>query len=88
PVERDAAGHLQRRPPAVLAAWDERHDRLDHYAWGVTGELAERMAMTLGDFERDQRERQGVLAQLATGGVVEPDALHRALRDFAHPERH
>jgi len=51
PLERDAGGHVQRRGPAVLAAWDESGGRWEHFAWGVTAELAERTGLTFAEFE-------------------------------------
>ncbi len=42
PLERDAGGHVQRRGPAVLATFDEATGEWSHFAWAVTGELAER----------------------------------------------
>src|SRR4051812_13572354 len=51
PVERDREGHLQRRPPAVLATWDESIGRFEHFAWAVTPELALRVNRTQADLE-------------------------------------
>ncbi len=62
PVERDAGGHLQRRPPALLAAWDAQAARYDHFDWAVTDELAARSGMTRADFERECRRREAALA--------------------------
>ena len=42
PVERDGAGHLQRRPPALLAAWSADAPAPDHFYWAITDELATR----------------------------------------------
>jgi hypothetical protein len=64
PVERDAAGHLQRRPPATLGAWNERSGRFDHFGWAIHDELATRAGMTLDEFE-DERSRR--VAQMAVG---------------------
>jgi hypothetical protein len=55
PVERDGAGHLQRRPPAVLAAWNERAGGYDDFSWAVTDELADRAGLTRHELE-DQRD--------------------------------
>jgi hypothetical protein len=55
PVERDGAGHLQRRPPAVLGAWNKRAAAFDDFSWAVTDELAERAGLTRQDLE-DQRD--------------------------------
>jgi hypothetical protein len=55
PVERDGAGHLQRRPPAVLGDWNERAAQFDDFSWAVTDELANRAGMTRQELE-DQRD--------------------------------
>jgi hypothetical protein len=55
PVERDGAGHLQRRPPAVLAAWNEGARVFDDFSWAVTDELADRSGLTRQELE-DQRD--------------------------------
>src|SRR3954454_17095501 len=51
PVERDREGHLQRRPPAVLATWEESTGRFEHSAWAVTPELALRVNRTQAELE-------------------------------------
>lgn len=81
-LERDAGGHLQRRPPAVLAAWDDGEARLEHFAWGVTAELADHAGMPLPEFERSQRERSAYLDTLVGAGVVDPAHVQRALDRF------
>lgn len=65
PVERDGAGHLQRRPPAVLADWNERAGRVDDFSWAVTDELAERTGLTRHELEREHDSRR---AQLSGSG--------------------
>lgn len=67
PTERDAQGHLQRRPPAVLAAWDERGDSFEDYAWGITPELADRVDRSQADLEERQADRARFLAGLGPG---------------------
>ena len=64
PVERDAAGHLQRRPPAVLAARDSQSGVLDHFYWAYTDELATRAGISRHELEdeRDARARQLTIA--------------------------
>lgn len=57
PVARDAHGHVQRLPPAVLATWNAAARRFDHFAWGVAGELAGRTGRRVADFEREQAAR-------------------------------
>ena len=66
PSERDAQGHIQRRPPAVLATWDAGTDSFDDFAWGITPELADRVDRSQADFEQRQRSRGAFLAALAT----------------------
>ncbi|MDQ3554422.1 MAG: hypothetical protein M3395_08440 [Chloroflexota bacterium] len=66
PVERDGAGHLQRRPPAVLAARDPHDGTLEHFTWAVTSELADRVDRSQADFEARQADRAGVLDHLAS----------------------
>jgi hypothetical protein len=61
PLERDAGGHVQRRRPAVLAAWDERSGRWEHFAWGITTELAERAGLTVVELERALADRAASL---------------------------
>ncbi len=65
PLARDAHGHTQRLPPAVLATWDGRIGRFEHFAWGIAAELAERVGRRPGDFEAECDRRAGVLAALA-----------------------
>ena len=69
PVARDVEGHIQRRPPAVLATWNRTAGRFDHFAWGVVGELAGRMGSRPVAFEREQAVRARRLASRNTGGA-------------------
>jgi hypothetical protein len=62
PTERDGQGHVQRRPPAILAAWDETTASYEDYAWAVTPELADRVDRSQADFEERLRERTALLA--------------------------
>jgi hypothetical protein len=62
PTERDGQGHVQRRPPAILAAWDETTASYEDYAWAVTPELADRVDRSQADFEERWRERAALLA--------------------------
>jgi hypothetical protein len=68
PTERDAQGHVQRRPPAVLAAWDEHADAYEDYAWGITPELADRVDRSQADFEERHHDRSRFLATVAEAG--------------------
>ena len=66
PLERDAAGHVQRRPPAVLSARREAEGVLEHFYWAVTDELATRAGMTRADFE-ERHEAMVRQLQLVSG---------------------
>jgi hypothetical protein len=74
PTERDGQGHLQRRPPAVLAAWDEAADTFEDYAWGITPELADRIGRSQADLE----ERRSTRARFLREAMVDP---------FTYPRR-
>jgi hypothetical protein len=82
PLERDGQGHLQRRPPAVLATWDQETDALDHFAWGLGPELAPRIGMTQADFEQAQAARARHLTELVASGTFDPDKVRSAIDDF------
>lgn len=79
PVERDGQGHLQRRPPAVLATWDPAGDGFEHFAWGVTPELAARVGRSQADFEERQAERAALLRALVGAGRLSAADLERSL---------
>ena len=66
-LERDAAGHLQRRPPAVLATWDGNDNRFEHFWWAITAELADHAGMDADELERRQADRSEFLQALAGG---------------------
>ena len=70
PIERDAAGHLQRRPPAVLSARDAASGDADHFYWGYTEELATRAGMTRAELEDEQETR----ARQLSPADSQPDA--------------
>jgi hypothetical protein len=82
PVVRDAHGHVQRMPPAVLAAYDGHADRLEHYAWGIVGELAALTGRKPIEFEREQARRAEYLTGLARGGILDPDAVRGAIAGY------
>jgi hypothetical protein len=75
PIERDGAGHIQRRPPALLAAWNDESGRLDHFDWGVADELAMRAGLDTRDFERLERRRRQLLDELAAARVFDRQQL-------------
>ncbi|MEZ4598033.1 MAG: hypothetical protein R3C32_15195 [Chloroflexota bacterium] len=86
PIERDVGGHIQRRPPAVLATWDPTADAFDHFAWGVTGELADRVDRSQAS-EELQAGRAGAIAALARRDAGAP-SLRRCLPPSPHASRH
>jgi hypothetical protein len=75
PVGRDEQGHVQRLPPAVIAARDEASDTLEHFAWGVMPELAIRLGRKAGDLEREQAERAEVLDDLVKTSSLDVPTL-------------
>jgi hypothetical protein len=85
PTERDGQGHVQRRPPAVLAAWDEVADTFEHYAWGITPELAPRVDRSQADFELRQRERTALLAE-ASSDAADMTELTARIRRYLEAE--
>ena len=66
PAERDAEGHVQRRPPAVVATWDDVTGAHEHYAWAITPELADRVDRSQADLEERLRDRERFLAEAAS----------------------
>jgi len=80
--ERDAGGHTQRRPPAVLATWDPNGDCFEHFAWGITDELATRVGRSVADFEREHAARTDYLRGLVEGGVLDIDDVHEAIEGY------
>ena len=60
-------GHIQKLGPAILATWEDRAGRFEHFGWGVTPELALRTGRRAGDFELEQDRRREALATGSTG---------------------
>lgn len=74
PVERDAAGHIQRRPPAILAAIpgdDDPQRPADHFHWAFSDELATRAGMSRDEFETELDARRARLSIAASGAAAE-----------------
>lgn len=65
PVALDGHGHVQRLGPAVLAARDATSGRLEHFAWGVMPELADRLRLPARDLEDEVEKHRAVLGHLA-----------------------
>jgi hypothetical protein len=82
PLARDAHGHSQRLDPAVLAAWDPRLERYEHFAWGVLPEIAARLGRRAGDLEADLHHRRDDLAGLAKAGVTELGEVRRLVAGY------
>jgi hypothetical protein len=82
PLARDAHGHAQRLDPAVLAAWDPRLERYEHFAWGVLPEIAARLSRRGGDLEADLHHRRDDLAGLAKAGVTELGEVRRLVAGY------
>ena len=80
PTERDGQGHVQRRPPAILAAWDEASGGYEDYAWAVTPELADRVDRAQADFEERLRDRAALLAGTARAAHVSAGEWHEGVR--------
>lgn len=81
PVERDGAGHLQRRPPALLAASTE--SGLDHFAWSINDELADRCGMERAPFEDARASRAALLVSVAAAGIDDAAAIRHQLDRLA-----
>jgi hypothetical protein len=82
PLARDAHGHPQRLDPAVLATWDPRLERYEHFAWGVIPEIAARLGRRTGDLEADLHHRRDDLAGLAKAGVTSLDEVRRLVAGY------
>lgn len=82
PLARDAHGHPQRLDPAVLATWDVRLQRYEHFAWGVIPEIAARLGRKTGDLEADLHHRRDDLAGLAKAGVTSLDEVRRLVAGY------
>ena len=82
PLARDAHGHSQRLDPAVLATWDERLGRYEHFAWGVLPEIAARLGRRTGDLEADIHHRRDDLAGLAKAGITKLDEVRRLVAGY------
>ena len=82
PLARDAHGHAQRLDPAVLATWDDRLERFEHFAWGVLPEIAARLGRRAGDVEADLHHRRDDLAGLLKAGVTKLDEVQRLIAGY------
>jgi hypothetical protein len=80
PTERDGQGHVQRRPPAILAAWDGASASYEDYAWAVTPELADRVDRAQADFEARLQDRAALLAGTARAAHVSAGEWHERVR--------
>ena len=69
--------------PAVLATWDPRTDRFDHFAWGIADQRAGRRGEHPRRWTANLDARREILASLAGAGAVEPALVRRILADGA-----
>ena len=67
----------------MLAAWDGAVDAYEHYAWGITPELADRVGRTQAQLEDRQRERAAFLAVAALEPVPPEGHTERVARYLA-----
>jgi hypothetical protein len=82
PLARDAHGHAQELPPAVLATWDDRLGRYEHFAWGVLPEIAARLDRRTGDVEADLHHRRDDLGGLAKAGLTALEEVRRLIAGY------
>jgi hypothetical protein len=82
PPLRDAGGHVRPQGPAVLAT-ARAEGGWEHFAWGITPDLAGLAGMPAGDFEIDQDARRELLGGLAEAGMLDPRAVASALRSYS-----
>lgn len=82
PLARDAQGHSQRLDPAVLATWDDRLKRYEHFAWGVLPEIAARLGRRSGDLEADLHHRRDDLSGLAKAGITDLGEVRRLISGY------
>ncbi len=82
PLARDAHGHSQRLDPAVLAAWDPKLERYEHFAWGVLPEIAARLGRRGVDLEADLHHRRDDLAGLVKAGLTEIGEVRRLIAGY------
>jgi hypothetical protein len=79
PTERDGQGHIQRRPPAVLSAWDESTDSYEDFAWGIMPELADRVDRSPAEMEERRSRRAAFLVASARAGHTSMDGWASAV---------
>ena len=82
PLARDAHGHAQELPPAVLATWDARLGRYEQFAWGVLPEIAARLGRRVGDLEADLHHRRDDLGGLAQAGLTSLAEVRRLIAGY------
>jgi len=82
PLARDAHGHAQLLPPAVLATWDPRLGRYEHFDWGILPEIAARLGRKTGDLEADLHHRRDDLAGLVTAKLTSLAEVRRLMAGY------
>ena len=83
PLSRDGHGHIQRLGPAVLATLDPATDTFEHFAWGITPELAIRVGRRPADFEDEAARRAEFLTGLAAAAIEAPAEVRRAIAGYS-----
>jgi hypothetical protein len=87
PFARDPAGHVQRPAPAVLATWEPRDDSFEHFAWGVSADIAGRAGLRPGDLDGELERRRAYLMGLADAGLAGSNQLRTALDGYRLADR-
>ena len=82
PPLRDAGGHVRPQGPAVLATWEPGLGSWEHFAWGVTPELAAAAGRKAGDFEGEVDRRRDFLVALAGSDLVDDGRMASALAAY------
>src|SRR4029078_13611471 len=72
----------QHLDPAVLATWDERLGRYEHFAWGVLPEIAARLERRPGDLGAHVHPPRDARAGLAKAGVTKLDEVQRLVAGY------
>ena len=82
PPLRDGAGHVRPQGPAVLATWDAGAVRWEHFAWGVTPDLAAAIGRRPGDFELEHDRRRDFLAALVAAEAPDDGRVAAAIAAY------
>ena len=64
-----APGSAVRRPPTLLASWNERSRAWDDFAWAAVPDLAERLGVRHEDYAQLLADREHLLGGAPVGGT-------------------